>query len=123
MTLYEMLDRTIYYQKIAIFECNAYGQNMPLYRGDIQNARRDEELWSWLMETVEMYEYYQAPNCLVIKVRDERYDERLEKHYLWSDKWTEENRPWLHDIEINTYVWHGKRKIHPHEYIKRGEEE
>lgn len=34
MTLYEMLDVTFYYQPVWIYETNAYGQNMPLFKGD-----------------------------------------------------------------------------------------
>jgi hypothetical protein len=49
-------------------------------------------------------EHYQCnTGILVIKVVDERYEERLEDHYFYSEKWWLERseRPWLHSIEID----------------------
>lgn len=102
MTLYEMLDVTLYYQQVWIFETNAYGQNMPLFKGLVEEARANtEKVWMWLMAKVDHYQC--NTGILVIKVVDERYEERLENHYFYSEKWGRERneRPWLYSCEID----------------------
>ena len=103
MTLYEMLDCTKYYQEVWIFEHNAYDQNMPLFKGEVEDARRDtERVWNYLMCKVDHYEC--TTGILVIMVKDEYYEERLEGHYTTASKrWgrKREARPWLHSAEIN----------------------
>lgn len=77
MTLYDMLDKTKYYQQVWIFETNAYDQNMPLFKGTVQDARRDtDRVWDYLMCAVDTYDC--EGGLLDIRVRDEYYDERLE---------------------------------------------
>lgn len=100
MTLYEMLDRTTYYQTVWIFESNTYDQNMPKFKGTVNDARADEEVWDYLMCEVEVY--YCENGILDIRVRDEYYNERLEGHYSFGDQWgrEKEKRPWLHSAEI-----------------------
>ncbi len=101
MKLYEMLATTHYYQKTWIFENNACDQNMPLFKGMADDARKDDVIWDWLMCDVELY--YCEYGTLVILVRDENYNERLEKHYLYSDRWgtEKEKRPWRTSSEID----------------------
>lgn len=99
MTLWDMLDKALYYQKVQIYETNAYDQNMLIFKGKIQEARQDtDKVWDYLMCNVKLYEYH--GDVLVIYVADEYYDERMEGHYLYSDKWTETNRPWKRKLEI-----------------------
>ena len=99
MTLWDMLDKTLYYQKVFIYEHNTYGQHMLLFKGLIEDARKDtNNVWSYLMHDVSLYEYFEG--VLVLYVIDEYYNEKLEGHYLGSDKWTNENRPWKHKTEI-----------------------
>jgi hypothetical protein len=102
MTLYEMLDVTLYYQPVWIYETNAYGQNMPLFKGIVEDARQDtENVWHWLMAKVDHYQC--NTGILVIKVVDERYEERLEDHYFYSERWGPERseRPWVYSAEID----------------------
>lgn len=102
MTLWDMLDKTKYYQMVWIFETNAYDQNMPLFKGTVQDARQDtDRVWDYLMCEVETYDC----DCglLDIRVRDKYYNERLESHYTiasehWGDR--KEKRPWRHSCEI-----------------------
>ena len=77
--LYDMLALTVYYQKVLILENNVFGQNMPLYYGNVDGARADETIWDWLTKEVELYEY--SEGVLVISVKDEDYEEHLEDHY------------------------------------------
>lgn len=102
MTLYEMLDRTTAVQEVWIFETNTYDQNMPLFKGNVGDARvdRDSLVWSYLMCEVEYYDC--SYGILDIRLKDEYYNFHLEDHYLSSGKWgtTEDKRPWRYSIEI-----------------------
>jgi hypothetical protein len=102
MTLYDMLDKTIVDQEVWIFEHNAYDQNMPLFRGNVWDARADQEtVWMYLMCEVDYYVC--SYNILDIRVNDKYYEERLEGHYGRSDKWGKNKgeRPWLYSMEID----------------------
>ena len=111
MTLYEMLDNTLFYQEVWIYETNCYDQNMPLFKGTVQEARGDtEKVWDYLMCTVAHYEC--DTGILLIKVKNEHYQEKLESHYMFSDKWgVEENkRPWKHSSEISKELFNYKKE-------------
>ena len=57
MTLYEMLDITLYTQPVWIYAENDYRQNMPVYKGTVNGARQDtNNVWVVLMEDVIHYE-------------------------------------------------------------------
>lgn len=103
MTLYEMLDRTKYYQKVWIFENNIFDQNMPIFKGTVQEARCDADMtWDYLMCEVESYDC--TTGILDIRLRNEYFNERLEGHYtIASKKWGAERgkRPWLWSVEID----------------------
>lgn len=110
MTLYEMLDKTKYYQQVWIYMNNAYDQNMPLFIGIADDARRDADiLWDYLMCEVEMY--YCVGGILAILVRDNTYNERLETHYTNSDRWgiKKETRPWRYSSEIDAELMEKER--------------
>lgn len=102
MTLWDMLDKTKYYQKVWIFEINATDQNMPIFKGTVFEARGDtESVWDYLPCEVEIYDC--ECGILDIRVRTERYNERFEGRYTNSEKWdiVKEARPWRHSIEID----------------------
>ena len=102
MKLYDMLDNALYFQEVWIFEHNAYDQNMPLFKGTVNDARQDvENVWNYLMCEVEFFDC--SCEILDIRVRNEQFEERFESHYFGSDRWGEkkEERPWRHSIEIS----------------------
>ena len=102
MTLYEMLARTMYYQKVWIFETNAYDQNMPLFKGIVEDARKDtDKVWDFLMCEVEYYDC--TTGILDIRVRNEFFNEKMEGHYTFGDEWGAEQskRPWRYSAEID----------------------
>lgn len=103
MKLYDMLDVTLYYQPVCIYESNTYDQNMPLFNGTVDEARRDDRVWDVLMNEVD--QYLCNTGVLVIKVKSKHYDERFEEHYS-SEKWGEDvsQRPWRYSIEIERDV-------------------
>lgn len=91
MTLYEMLDSTLYYQAVLIYVTNIYDQNMPIFQGDVQSARGDiENVWDYLMCKVDFYDC--NTGILIIKVRDEYYEDRMESHYLHSEEWGDQKK-------------------------------
>lgn len=103
MTLWDMLDKTKYYQKVWIFETNAYDQNMPIFKGTVDEARRDADMvWDYLMDEVEIYDC--EGGILDIRVRTQYYDDRFEGRYSSSDRWGEsiDERPWRWSVEIDT---------------------
>ena len=102
MTLWDMLDKTKYYQKVWIFEINADDQNMPIFKGTVDEARRDADMvWDYLPCDVEVYDC--EGGILDIRVRTKYYNERLEDHYSNSDSWDApmETRPWRWSVEID----------------------
>lgn len=103
MTLYEMLDRAMAIQEVWIFETNVYDQNMPLFKGEVDDARTDPELKVWDFLMCEVSHYDCSHGILDIRVRDENYNKRLEDHYLFSERWVrgdKNKRPWRYSAEI-----------------------
>jgi hypothetical protein len=102
MKLWDMLDKAMYFQKVWIFETNAYDQNMPIYKGNVQGAREEGDLvWDYLPCEVENYAC--SDGILDIRVRNDYYNERIEGHYsISAENWgkSKEQRPWRHSIEI-----------------------
>lgn len=101
MTLWEMLDRTKYWQKVLIYETNSRGQNMPVFCGLVNEARRDgDNVWDYLPCEVELFDC--STGILDIRVRTENYDRPFEEFYSNSDNWGKEKskRPWRWEIEI-----------------------
>lgn len=102
ITLYEMLSKTLYYQNVWIYEVNAYDQNMPIFKGEVNEARADtDRVWDYLMCEVDHYEC--DTGILLIKVKNEDYEKRMEEHYMFSDRWGQEieSRPWRYSAEID----------------------
>lgn len=105
MNLYDMLDKTKFYQEVSIYLCNIYDQNIPLFEGSVNGARADTDIWDYLMCEVERYCY--CNGTLVIYVKNENYRERIETGY---DK-ERENRSWLYSAEIEIPLpSHSRRK-------------
>lgn len=108
MTLWDMLSCTVYYQHVRIFIANAYGNNIRVFRGTVEEARADEDTFNCLPNKVEHYEYIGGE--LVIMVRDENYEKKVEELYSkeavsrW-DRRDPKTRPWLYDYEISQGVW------------------
>lgn len=101
MMLYEMLDKTLADQQVWIFENNAYDQNMPLFKGTVEDARSDENVWWYLMCNVESFVC--SNGILDIRVRDIYYNELLEGHYINGKNWgtDKSTRPWRWSREID----------------------
>ena len=102
MKLWDMLDKSVYYAETWIFVTNCYDQNMPIFKGCVDEARRDaDDVWDYLMCDVEIFDT--TNGVLLIKVRDSNYESRLESHYLFSERWKTDkaHRPWRYSSEID----------------------
>lgn len=100
MTLYEMLSKTTFDQEVWIYLNNNYGQCMPIFCGEIEEARADTDgTWMHLMDEVDHYEY--ESGILLILTKDESFNDRMEKHYS-SANWGKgkKERPWRNLYEI-----------------------
>lgn len=102
MKLYDMLDVTLYHQEVWIFETDAYDKNMPLFKGTVDNARKNDCVWDYLMKEVEHFEC--NTGILVILLKSPFFEEGLENNYTTaSERWGREidKRPWRYSAEIN----------------------
>lgn len=100
MTLYEMLDVTLCHGNVLIYSTNAYDQCMKLFQGTVSDARIDEaHVWDYLMQPVDGW--ICGNGWTLIYVKDKNYDDRLEKHYFNSAKWTKEHHPYKNSCEVN----------------------
>ncbi len=105
MKLYDMLDITLYHQEVWIYETDACDKNMLLFKGTVDDARKDDYVWDYLMNTVEHYEC--NTGILIIKVKSSHFDDGLENNYTASSEdWGKEigERPWRYSIEIEREV-------------------
>lgn len=99
MTLYEMLERTLYYGKVMIWTRNAFDQCLQLFDGEVEGARGDtDQVWWHLMSEVD--QWICGNRVTLIYVKDDHYNELLEKQFRNSDKWTRENRPYKGSFEV-----------------------
>ena len=98
MTLWDMLDKTLYYGNVLIYSRNVYDQCMPIFQGVVSDARSDEDVWDYLTNEVE--QWICGNKWMLIYVRYEHFEDRLEEHYLYSDKWTKEKHPYKSSYEV-----------------------
>lgn len=106
MTLWEMLDRTLYYGKVLIYTRNNYGQCLKLFKGVVNDARGNTEcVWDYLPAEVD--QWIAGNGATLIYVKHYAYEDRLESCYYNSDKWTKQNRPYVYsiDAEKELYSW------------------
>ena len=54
MTLYEVLDKSLYNGEVMIYSRNCYDQCIKIFEGIVSDARCDEDnVWKWLMSEVD----------------------------------------------------------------------
>lgn len=109
MTLYSMLDRAMYFQKVWIYALNYADQHMPLFSGTVQDARADvDTVWEYLMNEVSHYEC--DTGILVIMVMSEHPEELMEEQYAFSREWgkEKERRPWRTASEVDDDIRAGR---------------
>ena len=98
MTLWEMLDKTLYYGNILIYSRNACDQCMPIFKGRVYEARSDENVWDYLPNEID--QWICGNKWMLVYVKYEYFEDRLEEHYLYSDKWTRDNHPYKSSYEV-----------------------
>lgn len=112
MNLWDLLHSTRCNQEFSIYVTNAYGQNVPVARGaidDLFNLDNGEWLtFEHLMDKVEMFAV-NDDGRIIVYLSDSHYYERAETQYAerYVKKWDifkPETRPWLHDCETEEYT-------------------
>jgi hypothetical protein len=88
MKLYDMLDVTRYDNKVLIMAEDKYDNKHFIFKGEVNEARRDEDVWDYLQDKVDGYDVYKNVIVITVKTKDrwsngERYD--YEKRTI--DKW------------------------------------
>lgn len=106
MTLWEMLDCTLYYGKVLIYTRNAYDQCLKLFKGQVNDARCNVDyVWDYLPKEIDQWICGNGATLIYVKHYD--YDNRLENSYINSDKWTEKNKPYVssYDAQKELEQW------------------
>lgn len=108
MTLYDLLRVTACYQKFYVFVINAYDQNIPVGSGirqELLDEYENEKLFNHLMDKVDMLRISKNENALVVFIRDENFEKRVEN--LYPEEYTKtwnyreaKTRPFLYFSEI-----------------------
>ena len=98
MILWDMLDKTLYYGNVLIYSRNVYDQCMPIFQGRVDNARCHYDVWDYLTNEVE--QWICGNKWMLIYVKNNYYEDKLEEHYLYSDKWTKDNHPYKSSYEV-----------------------
>ena len=101
MTLWEMLDCTLYYGDVVIYARNNYDQCVFLFDGCVADARRDtDNVWDYL--PYEIDQWMVRNSRTLIYVKHYAYNDRLETCYSNSDTWTQDRRPfkWTREVEM-----------------------
>lgn len=96
--LYDMLDKTLYYGNVLIYTRNVYDQCMFVFKGKVDDARSDEDVWDYL--TSEVDQWICGNKWMLIYVKNRHYEDRLERHYSHSDAWTKERHPYKSSYEV-----------------------
>lgn len=99
MTLWEMLDKTLYDGNVLIYERNTYDQCMKIFQGKVNDAKQDSDrVWDYLMQPIE--QWICGNRWTLIYVKNHYYNDLLETQYSNSDKWTREKHPWKSSYEV-----------------------
>lgn len=108
MTLYDLLQATVYDQQFAVYVNNIYDQNILVgagVRAELLDESENELLFDHLMDKVDMLRVSKDGKILVVFVVDKNYKKRAEKLYQkeYVKRWDardEETRPYRYLREI-----------------------
>ena len=111
MMLVELLQKVRYTQIFYVYLENVYDQNLPIGSGtrrDLLDEYENEEIISYLTCPVTLITTTKN-GALVVRVRDEHFDERLEKQFNpeYAQKWNSldmSSRPFKHSCEMEDFL-------------------
>lgn len=112
MTLYDVLRVTKYYQTFCCYVTNAYDQNVPIgfgTRRELLDEEINDELFDYLMCDIDSIAVTKDKS-LLIRVRDEHYNQRLEEQYECTGGWKVSDpatRPFKFSSEMEDWEYHG----------------
>ena len=108
MTLYELLRITLCDQRFVVFVTNDYDQNLFVgigTRAELLDESENDELFDHLMDKIDIMEISKDGKTLIVFVRDDNFEKRVEELYLqdYVEKWDihdENTRPYLFTSEV-----------------------
>lgn len=112
MTLYDILRATKYWQKFCCYVTNSYDQNVPIgfgTRRELLDEEQNDELFDYLMCNVDSITVTKD-KALLVRVRDEHYNQRLEEQYECTGGWKvpdPKTRPFKFSNEMEDWGYHG----------------
>lgn len=112
MTLYDILRATRYWQRFCCYVTNSYDQNVPIgfgTRRELLDEEQNDELFDYLMCNVDSITVTKD-KALLIRVRDEHYNQRLEEQYNCTGGWKvsdPKTRPFKFSNEMEDWEYHG----------------
>lgn len=112
MTLYDILRVTRYWQRFCCYVTNAYDQNVPIgfgTRRELLDEEQNDELFDYLMCNVDSITVTKD-KALLIRVRDEHFNQRLEEQYECTGGWKvsdPKTRPFKFSNEMEDWEYHG----------------
>ena len=112
MTLYDILRITRYWQKFCCYVTNSYDQNVPIgfgTRRELLDEEQNDELFDYLMCNVDSITVTKD-KALLVRVRDEHYNQRLEEQYECTGGWKvsdPKTRPFKFSNEMEDWEYHG----------------
>ena len=112
MTLYDILRATKYWQKFCCYVTNAYDQNVPIgfgTRRELLDEEQNDELFDYLMCDIDMITVAKD-GALVVRVRDERFYQRLEEQFQCTGGWKVSDpatRPFKFSTEMEDWNFRG----------------
>ena len=110
MKLYDMLEVAQYDQQFVVAVTNAYDQNVIAgcgTRADMLDEHNDGFIFWNLMNEVDVFRIY--GNIMLVIIKNEHHDERLETQYAekyvktWEFK-KPETRPYLFSFELDRFM-------------------
>lgn len=112
MILYDVLRVTKHYQIFCCYVTNAYDQNVPIgfgTRRELLDEEINDELFDYLMCDVDSITVTKDKS-LLIRVRDEHYNQSLEEQYECTGAWKVSDpatRPFKFSSEMEDWYYHG----------------
>lgn len=112
MTLYDILRVARYWQKFCCYVTNAYDQNVPIgfgTRRELLDEEQNDELFDYLMCNIDSITVTKD-KALLVRARDEHYDQRLEEQYKCTGGWKvsdPKTRPFKFSNEMEDWEYHG----------------
>ena len=112
MMLYDLLRITRYDQRFCCYVTNDFDQNIPIgfgVRKELLDTDQNDDFFDYLMCDIDMITVAKD-GALVVRVRDEHFNQRLEEQYECTGGWKvsdPKTRPFKFSNEMEDWEYHG----------------